>query len=140
MKLNCIKSFTVELDGPTEAAFMGGEVVSGVVVLELRKDTRVNSMKVQGRGVAMVHWLEDRGMNSVYNDYTSKITYFRKGQHLVRGQCGIYPLCSVLIRLGFCRNAVVLCFLLLSTCEIFHFCSLALITACCRWINGLSSG
>uniref|UniRef100_A0A3B5K1D4 Arrestin domain containing 2 n=1 Tax=Takifugu rubripes TaxID=31033 RepID=A0A3B5K1D4_TAKRU len=93
MKLNCIKSFTVELDGPTEAAFMGGEVVSGVVVLELRKDTRVNSMKVQGRGVAMVHWLEDRGMNSVYNDYTSKITYFRKGQHLVRdnGEVTVLP-------------------------------------------------
>lgn len=93
MKLNCIKSFTVELDGSTEAAFIGGEVVSGLVVLELRKDTRVTSMKVQGRGVAVVHWLEDRGMNSVYNDYRSKITYFRKGQHLIRGQCGLYLFC-----------------------------------------------
>lgn len=90
MKLNCIKSFTVELDGSAEAAFSGGEVVSGLVVLELRKNTRVNSMKVQGRGVAMVHWLEDRGMHSVYNDYRSKITYFRKGQHLIRGRCGLY--------------------------------------------------
>lgn len=87
MKLNSIKSFTVELEGPTDAAFTRGEVVSGHVVLELRKDTKVYSMRVQGRGVATVHWLEDRGMNSVYNDYTSKITYFRKGQHLIRGQC-----------------------------------------------------
>lgn len=86
MTLNTIKTFKLELDGPADAAFTGGEVVSGQVVLELRRDTRVHSMKVQGRGVATAHWLENRGMNSVYNDYTSKITYFRKRQHLIRGQ------------------------------------------------------
>ncbi|KAF1385514.1 hypothetical protein PFLUV_G00108560 [Perca fluviatilis] len=84
--VNTIKSFKLELDGPADAAFTGGEVVSGQVVLELRRDTRVHSMKVQGRGVAIAHWLENRGMNAVYNDYTSKITYFRKRQHLIRGQ------------------------------------------------------
>lgn len=86
MTLSSIRSFTLGLDGPADAAFTGGEVVSGQVVLELRRDTRVHSMKVQGRGVATAHWLENRGMNSVYNDYTSKITYFRKRQHLIRGQ------------------------------------------------------
>lgn len=83
--MSSIKSFTLELDGEPDAAFTGGEVVSGQVVLELRRDTRVVSMKVQGRGVATAHWLENRGMNSVYNDYTSKIAYFRKRQHLIRG-------------------------------------------------------
>lgn len=86
MTLSAIKSFRLELDGPGDAAFTGGEVVSGQVVLELRRETRVYSMKAQGRGVAMAHWLENRGMNSVYNDYTSKITYFRKRQHLIRGE------------------------------------------------------
>lgn len=86
MTLNNIKFFKLELDGPADAAFTGGELVSGQVVLELRRDTRVHSMKVQGRGVAIAHWLENRGMNSVYNDYTSNITYFRKRQHLIRGQ------------------------------------------------------
>lgn len=86
MALSSIKSFTVELDGPADTAFVGGEIVSGQVVLELCRDTRVVSMKVQGRGVATAHWLENRGMNSVYNDYTSKVTYFRKRQHLIRGQ------------------------------------------------------
>ncbi|XP_029285514.1 arrestin domain-containing protein 2-like isoform X1 [Cottoperca gobio] len=90
MTLNTIKSFKLELDGPADAAFTGGEVVSGQVVLELRKDTRVHSMKVQGRGVAIAHWLENRGMNSVYNDYTSKITYFRKRQHLIRALRSLY--------------------------------------------------
>uniref|UniRef100_A0A8C9YVD2 Arrestin domain containing 2 n=1 Tax=Sander lucioperca TaxID=283035 RepID=A0A8C9YVD2_SANLU len=86
--VNTIKSFKLELDGPADAAFTGGEVVSGQVVLELRRDTRVHSMKVQGRGVATAHWLENRGMNAVYNDYTSKITYFRKRQHLIRVPAG----------------------------------------------------
>lgn len=86
MSLSSIKSFSLELDGPADAAFTLGEVVLGQVVLELRRDTRVLSMKVQGRGVATAHWLENRGMNSVYNDYTSRITYFRKRQHLIRGQ------------------------------------------------------
>ncbi|XP_039984458.1 arrestin domain-containing protein 2 [Xiphias gladius] len=93
MTLSSIKSFTLELDGPADAAFTGGEEVSGQVVLELRRETRVHSMKVQGRGVATTHWLENRGMNSVYNDYTSKITYFRKRQHLIRdnGEVTVLP-------------------------------------------------
>ncbi len=95
MTLSAIKSFTLELDGPADAAFTGGEVVSGQVVLEIRRDTRVHSMKVQGRGVATAHWLENRGMNSVYNDYTSKITYFRKRQHLIRGKCSKLQMLSV---------------------------------------------
>lgn len=84
--MSSIKSFSVELEAPPDAAFTCGEVVSGHVVLELRRETKVFSMKVQGRGVATVHWLENRGMNAVYNDYTSKLTYFRKRQYLIRGQ------------------------------------------------------
>ncbi|KAF7650840.1 hypothetical protein LDENG_00119680 [Lucifuga dentata] len=96
MTLSNITCFRLELDGPVDAAFTGGEVVSGLVVLELRRVTRVLSMKVQSRGVATAHWMESRGMNSVYNDYTSKNTYFRKRQHLIRGQC--YQLCQSAIR------------------------------------------
>uniref|UniRef100_A0A672G6U7 Arrestin-like N-terminal domain-containing protein n=1 Tax=Salarias fasciatus TaxID=181472 RepID=A0A672G6U7_SALFA len=83
--MGSIKSFTLELDGAGHAVFTEGEVVSGLVVLELRRDTRVQSMKVQGRGVATAHWLENRGMNAVHNDYTSKVIYLRKRQHLIRG-------------------------------------------------------
>lgn len=87
MTFRTIKSFKLELDGPADAVYSSGEAVSGQVVLELNRETKVRSMKVLGRGVATAHWLENRsvGMNSVYNDYTSKITYFRKRQHLIRG-------------------------------------------------------
>lgn len=111
MTFRAIKSFRLELDGPEDAVFSSGEVVSGQVVLELRSAIRVQSMKVLGRGVANAHWLENRsvGMNSIYNDYTSKITYFRKRQHLIRGQflfhcagsdCLLFWLFFAFIRLG----------------------------------------
>uniref|UniRef100_A0A672R9K6 Arrestin-like N-terminal domain-containing protein n=1 Tax=Sinocyclocheilus grahami TaxID=75366 RepID=A0A672R9K6_SINGR len=61
MAFQSIKFFALELDGPEDTV-------------------------VLGRGVAAAHWLENRsvGVNTVYNDHTSKITYFRKKQHLIR--------------------------------------------------------
>ncbi|XP_028301452.1 arrestin domain-containing protein 2 isoform X2 [Gouania willdenowi] len=93
MLLGAVKSFTLELYGAHDAAFTRGEVVAGQVVLELRRDIRVYSMKVQGRGVAEAHWLENRTMNSVHNDYTSKKTYFKRRQHLIRdnGEVTVVP-------------------------------------------------
>ncbi|KAJ3599498.1 hypothetical protein NHX12_033458 [Muraenolepis orangiensis] len=86
--IRAVRSFTLEMDGPSDAVYTSGEVVSGQVVLVLSRSSTVRSMKVVGRGVAAAHWLENRtvGMNSVYNDYTSKITCFRNRQHLIRGQ------------------------------------------------------
>uniref|UniRef100_A0A4W5LE61 Arrestin domain containing 2 n=1 Tax=Hucho hucho TaxID=62062 RepID=A0A4W5LE61_9TELE len=88
MTFKTIKRFKLELDEPDDAVYASGEIVSGQVVLELNRETKVHSMKVIGRGVAAAHWVEDHsvGMNAVYNDYTSKITYFRKRQHLIRGR------------------------------------------------------
>ncbi|XP_030228541.1 arrestin domain-containing protein 2 isoform X3 [Gadus morhua] len=86
MAFSVLRSFTLELDRPSDAVYTSGEVVSGQVVLVLNNASKVRSMKVVGRGVAMAHWLENWtvGMNAEYNDYTSKITYFRKRQHLIR--------------------------------------------------------
>ncbi|XP_048108895.1 arrestin domain-containing protein 2, partial [Alosa alosa] len=95
MLFKSIKSFQLELDGPDDAVYTSGEMVTGQVVLELNRDIKVRSMRVLGRGVATAHWLENRsvGMNTVYNDYTSKLTYFRKRQHLIRdnGELTILP-------------------------------------------------
>uniref|UniRef100_A0AAY4EML0 Arrestin-like N-terminal domain-containing protein n=1 Tax=Denticeps clupeoides TaxID=299321 RepID=A0AAY4EML0_9TELE len=88
MALSSVRLFQVELDGPDDAVYTGGEAVSGRVALELRRDVRVRSLTVLGSGVAAARWLENRnvGVNTVYNDYTSKITYFRRRQPLIRGQ------------------------------------------------------
>lgn len=89
MAFQSIKHFALVLDGPDDAVYNSGEMVTGVVVLELNRDIKVRALRVHGRGVATAHWLENRsvGVNTVYNDYTSKITYFRKRQHLIRGRC-----------------------------------------------------
>ncbi|XP_061098469.1 arrestin domain-containing protein 2-like isoform X2 [Conger conger] len=86
MTLQTIRSFKMELEGPDDAVYCGGEALSGLVVLELNREVRVRSLKLQGRGMATAHWLENRsvGMNTAYNDYTSKETYFRKRMHLIR--------------------------------------------------------
>lgn len=95
MAFQSFKLFALELDGPDDTVYSSGEMITGVVVLELNREIKVRAMRVLGRGVATAHWLENRsvGVNTVYNDYTSKITYFRKRQHLIRGGFAwIYPL------------------------------------------------
>ncbi|KAK2874453.1 hypothetical protein Q8A67_021606 [Cirrhinus molitorella] len=86
MAFQSIKLFALELDGPEDTVYSSGEMITGVVVLELNREIKVRALRVLGRGVATAHWLENRsvGVNTVYNDYTSKITYFRKRQHLIR--------------------------------------------------------
>ncbi|KAL6469241.1 hypothetical protein MHYP_G00227650 [Metynnis hypsauchen] len=83
-----IRRFALELDGPGEAVYSSGEVVSGKVVLELRGELRLSGLFVLGRGAATAHWLENRsaGVNTAYSDYTSKVIYFRKKQRLIRGK------------------------------------------------------
>ncbi|XP_053490169.1 arrestin domain-containing protein 2 isoform X2 [Ictalurus furcatus] len=86
MDLKGLRRFALELDAPGEAVYSSGETVSGKVVLELQRQMDISALKVQGRGTASAHWLEHRGVgvNTVYNDYTSRITYFRKRQHLIQ--------------------------------------------------------
>ncbi|KAG7275269.1 hypothetical protein CRUP_034996 [Coryphaenoides rupestris] len=78
LALRALRIFTLELelDGPPDAlSYSSGGVVSGRVVLELRRASPVRSLTALGRGGARAHWLENRtvGMNSVYNDYTSRL-------------------------------------------------------------------
>ncbi|KAK7119665.1 hypothetical protein R3I94_021480 [Phoxinus phoxinus] len=95
MAFQSFKIFALKLDGPDDTVYSSGEMISGVVVLELNRETKVRAMRVLGRGVATAHWLENRsvGVNTVYNDYTSKTTYFRKRLHLIRdnGELTVLP-------------------------------------------------
>uniref|UniRef100_A0A671PMX4 Arrestin-like N-terminal domain-containing protein n=1 Tax=Sinocyclocheilus anshuiensis TaxID=1608454 RepID=A0A671PMX4_9TELE len=88
MAFQSVKLFALELDGPEDTVYGSGEMVTGVVILELNREIKVRALRVLGRGVAAAHWPENRsvvGVNTIYNDHTSKITYFRKRQHLIRG-------------------------------------------------------
>ncbi|KAK2869012.1 hypothetical protein Q7C36_000883 [Tachysurus vachellii] len=83
--MSCIRLFALELDCPGDPVYRSGEAVNGKVVLELHRQMDIRALKVQSSGVAFAHWLEQRGIgvNTLYNDYTSQITYFRKRQHLI---------------------------------------------------------
>ncbi|XP_047665946.1 arrestin domain-containing protein 2 isoform X2 [Tachysurus fulvidraco] len=83
--MSCIRLFALELDCPGDPVYRSGEAVNGKVVLELHRQTDIRALKVQSSGVAFAHWLEQRGIgvNTLYNDYTSQITYFKKRQHLI---------------------------------------------------------
>ncbi|XP_051967811.1 arrestin domain-containing protein 3-like [Xyrauchen texanus] len=87
MAFQSITHFSLELDGSDDTVYSSGEMVTGIVVLEINREIKLRALSVHGRGVATAHWLDNRsvGVNTVYNDYTSKITYFRKRQHLIRG-------------------------------------------------------
>ncbi|GAA6102493.1 arrestin domain-containing protein 2 isoform X2 [Tachysurus ichikawai] len=86
--MSCIRLFALELDCPGDPVYRSGEAVNGKVVLELHRQMDIRALKVQSSGVAFAHWLEQRGIgvNTLYNDYTSQITYFRKRQHLIVGE------------------------------------------------------
>ncbi|KAI8478878.1 Arrestin domain-containing protein 3 [Branchiostoma belcheri] len=68
-----LKLFEIALDGD-KAVYEPTEVVSGHVVLELRGEMRLRSLKVDIRGLAKVHWTESRGMGTETGSYTQHFT------------------------------------------------------------------
>ncbi|GCB70950.1 hypothetical protein scyTo_0008730 [Scyliorhinus torazame] len=89
MKVGKIRGFDLVPDRVEDSVYTRGQVVAGRVLLDLRAAVRVRSLHISAKGMAAVHWLESRsiGMNTVYSDYSSYETYFKKRQHVIRGQC-----------------------------------------------------
>lgn len=90
-----IRSFQLEL-GP--GAYHGGELLSGLLVLELSRPLRVKRLDVAARGSAAVHWLDSRsvGVNAVYNDYAAFQSFLRsRWQLLPRGKPRPGPRCRL---------------------------------------------
>uniref|UniRef100_UPI00398E95AD arrestin domain-containing protein 2 isoform X2 n=1 Tax=Pristiophorus japonicus TaxID=55135 RepID=UPI00398E95AD len=85
MKVGKIRGFSLEADRADDAVYSRGQSVCGRVVVELRAAVRVRSLAVYAKGMASVHWLESRsvGMNTVYSDYSSFHTYFKKRQQAI---------------------------------------------------------
>ncbi|XP_067872128.1 arrestin domain-containing protein 2 isoform X2 [Heterodontus francisci] len=86
MKVGKIRGFRLVPDRVEDSVYSRGQLVSGRVILDLRAAVHVRSLQICAKGMAAVHWLESRsiGMNTVYSDYSSYETYFRKRQHAIR--------------------------------------------------------
>ncbi|XP_064608771.1 arrestin domain-containing protein 3-like [Liolophura sinensis] len=85
-KLKCFEIVLVD----NKSVFHPGERVSGQVVVELKGDMKMRSLRIFMRGVAKVHWTESRSTGSRLGSYTehynAEVEYFFKRQVLFGGE------------------------------------------------------
>ena len=72
-----------------KSVFHPGEQVQGNVIVELRGDMKMRSLRIFMKGVAKVHWTESRSTGSRLGSYTehynAEVEYFFKRQVLFGG-------------------------------------------------------
>ncbi|XP_060063713.1 arrestin domain-containing protein 3-like [Ylistrum balloti] len=85
-KLKCFEIIMSE----NKTVFHPGEKVVGKVVVELKGDMKMRSLRIFMRGVAKVHWTESRSTGSRLGSYTehynAEVEYFFKRQVLFGGE------------------------------------------------------
>lgn len=84
-----LKCFEIYLDS-NKSVYHPGERVTGQVIVELKGDMKMRSLRVFMRGVAKVHWTESRSTGSRLGSYTehynAEVEYFFKRQVLFGGE------------------------------------------------------
>ena len=87
-KMGKLKCFEIVLSENKTVFHPGGKVV-GQVVVELKGDMKMRSLRIFMRGVAKVHWTESRSTGSRLGSYTehynAEVEYFFKRQVLFGG-------------------------------------------------------
>ncbi|XP_071584202.1 arrestin domain-containing protein 2 isoform X2 [Heliangelus exortis] len=78
-----LRSLSVELE--QGGAWGSGELLRGLVRLELRGALSIRALEVLAQGRATVHWLESLsvGLNTVYRDYTAYQTFLHRRSRLI---------------------------------------------------------
>ncbi|KAK3583525.1 hypothetical protein CHS0354_026108 [Potamilus streckersoni] len=88
-KMGKLKCFEIILS-ENKTVFHPGEKVVGQVIVELKGDMKMRSLRIFMRGVAKVHWSESRSTGSRLGSYTehynSEVEYFFKRQVLLGGE------------------------------------------------------
>ncbi|KAL8602265.1 hypothetical protein ACOMHN_022778 [Nucella lapillus] len=84
-----VKCFEIILSD-NKSVFHPGERVLGQVIVELKGDMKMRSLRIFMRGVAKVHWTESRSTGSRLGSYTehfnAEVEYFFKRQVLFGGE------------------------------------------------------
>ena len=87
-KMGKLKCFEIVLSENKTVFHPGGKVV-GQVIVELKGDMKMRSLRIFMRGVAKVHWTESRSTGSRLGSYTehynAEVEYFFKRQVLFGG-------------------------------------------------------
>ena len=87
-KMGKLKGFEIVLNENKAVFHPGGKIV-GKVIVELKGDMKMRSLRIFMRGVAKVHWTESRSTGSRLGSYTehfnAEVEYFFKRQVLFGG-------------------------------------------------------
>ncbi|KAJ0019324.1 hypothetical protein NQD34_006893, partial [Periophthalmus magnuspinnatus] len=82
-KTMAIKSFSIEYDAKNkDNVFSRGDSISGRVVLDVSKETKLERLTVKAKGKASVRWTEHYGPR-LHITYTAKEKYFSIEKHLL---------------------------------------------------------
>ncbi|KAG2464283.1 ARRD2 protein, partial [Polypterus senegalus] len=87
-----LKKFRIVLDSSedgTPPVFSSGDVLSGRVLLELSRTSRVTSLKLHAVGYAKVHWTESRsaGSSSAYTqNYSDEVDFLNHRETLLQAE------------------------------------------------------
>ncbi|WAQ97737.1 ARRD3-like protein [Mya arenaria] len=88
-KMGKLKSFQIILSENKTVFHPGGKIM-GKVIVELKGDMKMRSLRIFMRGVAKVHWTESRSTGSRLGSYTehynAEVEYFFKRQVLFGGE------------------------------------------------------
>ncbi|XP_060581680.1 arrestin domain-containing protein 3-like [Ruditapes philippinarum] len=88
-KMGKLKGFEIVLNENKAVFHPGGKIV-GKVIVELKGDMKMRSLRIFMRGVAKVHWTESRSTGSRLGSYTehfnAEVEYFFKRQVLFGGE------------------------------------------------------
>uniref|UniRef100_A0A3Q2Y404 Arrestin domain-containing protein 3-like n=1 Tax=Hippocampus comes TaxID=109280 RepID=A0A3Q2Y404_HIPCM len=96
-----IKNFSIEYDAiNSQNIFTNGDTINGRIVMEVSKETPIQSLTFIGKGSAKVRWVEHHGKRNRY--YWSDEKYYDIKQHILR---------ETMLVMSLVMNAHVICML-----------------------------
>lgn len=79
-----VTNFTIEYDSiNSKSTFTNGDTINGRIIVEVSKDTTINSLVFIGKGEARVRWREQHGQNH-HHVYWQNEKYYEVQHFLVR--------------------------------------------------------
>ncbi|XP_061906618.1 arrestin domain-containing protein 3-like [Entelurus aequoreus] len=91
-----IVNFSIEYDSiNSRNIFTNGDTINGRIIVELSKDTTIQSLAFVGKGSANVHWTEDeypsQFVSHIVHHYQSGEKYYDIKQHILRDGNETFP-------------------------------------------------
>lgn len=86
-----ITNVNIDYDVRNESrTFSSGDMVTGKISFELKKESKISAVSVEFRGMAHVHWSTSAGKNR-RRHHSAKVDYFRLKSSILRDGSGTPP-------------------------------------------------